>query len=1111
MPSSIKMKICFLSSLACLLLLACGPKTEEPPSRTMFELLPSQTTGIAFENTLTHDFKNNIFEYDYFYNGSGVAAADFNNDGLTDLFFNANQVPAKLYLNKGNFVFEDHTEKSGIAARGWGTGVSVADVNQDGRPDIYVCHAGLKHAPNQLFINEGLQADGALKFTERANAYGIDYTGFSTQAAFFDYDKDGDLDMYLLNHFHAKVNPNYPKDKIRDGTGPSNDKFFKNENGKFIEVSKQVGITTEGFGLGIAIADLNDDGWPDIYIANDFAYDDLIYVNNQNGTFTEHAHDYLNHTSQFSMGCDVADFNNDSRPDIFVADMLPNDNKRQKLMATATTNDVFNFSLQQGYLPQYSRNALQLNQGKTPDGKLHFSEIGQLAGVFKTDWSWSTLFADLDNDGWKDLFISNGIPHDITNMDFTSYRTEELSKEGYVYNDVMKKLLRKLEDLEPVNKPNFSFKNNADLTFADQSKSWGLDRKGFSNGAALADFDNDGDLDLVTNNLMAAPFVFKNNSSAQLKNNYLNVRFTGHFSQGTKIKISHQGKTQFIDHNLYRGFQSTQQDLVHFGLGADSLVDEVQLQWPDGKYQRMVAIKANQTLTVDYATAGNAPADFVSFAATPNTKPIFQEQKPFLGLEFTHQEKFFEDFNYEPLLPHRFSMNGPYLAIGDVDGNGMQDVWIGGPARMAGKIFFQQKNASFTSVEMPDPGYEDMGGLFFDADNDNDLDLYVVSGGNEYNPLTATYQDRLYLNQGQGKLQRNERALPQEVTSGSCVVAADYDKDGDMDLFVGGRVIPQQYPTAPESILLQNDGKGNFTNITEKIGFALKDVGMVTTALWTDIDNDGWVDLMVAGEWMEITIFKNQKGIFKKLEDLQLSQNTGWWFSLAPGDFDADGDMDYIAGNVGLNNRYQASAQTPLRVYASDFDGNGKIEPILSYYLNGKEYPVAGRSTLAAALPSIKKKFDTYTKFAEAEFSDLFSKEQLDKALILRATRLSSVYIENQGNGHFAMRDLPIEAQFSAIQSIQVKDFDHDGKLDALVAGNFYSPDFMTGRYDASVSLLLKGDGRGNFAPQPPTQSGLMLQGDVRDTKLIKIGNDIFVMTAANSEKGRFFKIRSAP
>jgi hypothetical protein len=1090
------------------LLCSCKQAHEQETKKTLFELIPSQKTGIYFKNTLKPDLDNNILEYDYFYNGGGVAAADFNNDGLTDLFFSGNQVAGKLFINKGNFKFEDVTAASGIQTSGWCTGVSVADVNGDGWPDMYVSHAGIAHSPNQLFINSGKpQKGGGIKFIEKAKEYGLDYQGFSTQAAFLDYDRDGDLDMYLLNHFHEKKNPNYPKTKIIDGSAPSTDKLFRNNgNNTFTEVGKVSGITYEGFGLGMAIADLNHDNWPDIYVANDFAYDDLVYINNGDGTFTNKAQQYLKHTSRFAMGCDIADFNNDLLPDIYVVDMLPDDNKRQKLMSIGITNYVFNFSLQQGYLPQYSRNTLQLHNGLLPNGDISFSEIGQLAGVYKTDWSWSALFADLDNDGWKDLFVSNGIPKDITNMDFTMYRSGKVNQNSYDYNEVKKQLINQLEELEPVDKPNFVFGNNRDLTFSDKSQEWGLDKKGFSNGTALADLDNDGDLDLVTNNIDAEPFIFKNTSEKFYKNNYLTILLKGHFSQGTKVKVVHGRNQQYLEHNLYRGFQSTQEDKLHIGLGEDTLLTMLEIVWPDGRYQRMSGIAANQTLIVEYGNAGIKPANFSIAADTMSASPLFTDITASLGLNVSHQENKYEDFNLEPLLPHRFSRNGPQLASGDINGDGLEDFWMSGSASIAGKLFFQQRGGSFVSKDMPDPGFEDAQGLLFDADNDQDLDLYAVSGGNEYNPLTAPYQDRLYLNDGRGNLTHNKENIPIEYASGSCVQPADFDGDGDTDLFVGGRVVPGRYPHIPESFLLLNDGKGKFSNATQGVCPALSRIGMVTDAIWVDVDEDHFPELMVVGEFMPVTLFKNNKGTtFERLQGSGLDKLSGWWYTIEKGDFDNDGDQDFIAGNLGLNNRWNATSATPVRLYAKPLS-DVSVLPILTYFLDKQEYTIASRDQIAMVYPTIKTQFNNYQSFATQTFAGIFPKEESASFNRWEANEMRSMYIENKGNWRFQYHPLPMEAQFAPVQAIQTDDFNSDGNRDILLLGNDYTADFMTGRYDASTGLVLMGDGQGKFKKLPYCNSGLSIQEDIRSSIEINIKGKKSYVIGANSASLRVFR-----
>ena len=896
--------------------------------------------------------------------------------------------------------------------------------------------------------------------------------------------------------------------KVTDGSSTSNAKLYRNDGEHFTEISKAAGILDEGYGLGVSISDINGDGWPDIYVTKDFAFDDAFYINNKNGTFSESLSKYVQHSSQFSMGCDVADYNNDGLTDIVTVDMMPDDNKRQKLMNIAMNNDRFNYALSLGHMPQYSRNMLQLNNGPDANGNFSFSEIGQLAGIHKTDWSWSVLFADFDNDGWKDLYISNGIPKDITNNDFVSYRSQKIMDAPNADFKTMKtEMLNEIDKLEPVDKPNFVFQNNKNLGFEDKSEAWGLAEKGFTNGTVYVDLDNDGDLDLVTNNINAKASVFKNNSELVTKNNFLRVRLEGKHSVGAKISLSANGNRQFIEHNMVRGFQSSQDPIEHFGLGKSELIDTLKVVWLDGKEQRLFNVKANQLLTLRYKDA--VPESDTHRDDVASKKYLFTDFTTETGINFLHRQYDFEDFNLEPLLPHRYSLNGPYISVGDVDGNGLEDFWVGGPARVPGKMFLQNKNGKFSSSNMPDSGYEDMGGVLFDADGDKDLDLYVVSGGNSYNPLSAPYQDRLYNNDGKGNFTINEQALPVEYNSGSCVLANDFDKDGDVDLFVGGRVVPTKYAFAPQSLILTNDGHGKFANATSSVCRELDNIGMVTAATWTDFDHDGWTDLIVTGEWMPVCIFKNDKGILRKVINPMVDAATGWWFSIAAADFDKDGDVDFVVGNLGLNNKFKPSDKKPVSVYVKDFDGNGTNEPILTYYLNDEEYTMANRDQISSVMPFIKRKFDTYTKFSEAGFTKMFSDKEKQDAIVLRAATFASVYMENKGNGEFATHPLPIRCQFAPIQSMKVLDFDKDGNLDILMAGNFYGPEFMTGRYDASIGLYVKGDGKGNFKAMTPAESGIRIQGDARTLAEIVINNRPAFIAGVNKGKLQVYRINN--
>lgn len=1080
---------------------------NQSASKTFFEFIEAEKTGITFQNELIPDHDMNAVEYNYYYNGGGVAAEDFNEDGLTDLYFTGNQVSGKLYLNKGNFKFKDVTAKAGLKTENWATGVTVGDVNNDGLSDLYISYAGYSdpgRRKKQLFINKGINAAGVPIFAEEADKYGLADSSYTTQSCFFDFDRDGDLDLAMINHTQDKTNPNYPMPKDGSIKAPECIQLYRNDNSYFTNISKLAGITEKGYALGICISDINKDGWPDLYICNDFSFDDALLINNMDGTFTESLNKYIRHTSRFSMGCDIADYNNDSYPDIFTLDMLPDSNKRQKMMNTAMNNDRFNYSLSLGYSPQYPRNMLQLNNGPDANGQYSFSEIGQLAEVSMTDWSWAPLFADFDNDGWKDLFISNGIPLDITNNDFIAFRTEAI-RNSRDYASLKKIVLGKIGTLKPVEKSNFIFKNQGDLRFTDQSLAWGMDKKGFHNGAVYVDLDNDGDLDLVTNDINDYPSIYRNNCNNLLSNNYIRIKLNGSYSTGAKISIDCKGKKQFLEHNPVRGFQSSQDPIEHFGLGGDSIINTLKITWLDGRTQQLVNVKANQLLMLDYK---NSLPEKESTSVISKTATLFKDITETTGINYTHVENSFEEFDFEPLLPHRFSMEGPKMDIGDVDKNGLEDFWIGGPNDIPGKLFLQQTDGTFLPKDMPDSVFEDVGGIFFDANGDKNLDLYVVSGGNEFKPFSASYKDRLYINDGKGNLKRDKDALPKMTSSGSCVIANDFNKDGAIDLFVGGRVTPGFYPKPPRSYLLQNDGKGRFQDVTSSICPELMNIGLVTSAIWSDFDNDGWKDLIVTGEWMAVTFFKNDHGkLIKWLKNPLVDAATGWWNSIAEGDFDDDGDMDYIVGNLGLNNKFNVSQKTPLSVYTKDFDGNGMVESILSYYLHGKEYTVADRDMITLELPSIKNKFNTYEKFADAEFSQIFTKEDTKDALHLTATDFSSVYLENKGNGTFVTTELPLKAQFSVIQSIQIDDFDDDGKLDAVVAGNYFSPDFSTGRYDGSQGLLLKGNGEGGFTSVSATQSGISIVGDARSISLIRIKNSSCLLTAINSGKLKCYKI----
>ncbi len=1082
-------------------LLAC---TDTKNDNSLFTRLPAEETGIHFSNDVQQSDSLNILTYMYFYNGGGVGIGDINNDGLPDIFLTGNQVSSKLYINKGNFHFQDITEKAGVRTNGWCTGVAMADVNSDGLLDIYVSRAGSQNPierANLLFINNGNDT-----FTESAVAYGVADTGYTTQAAFFDYDKDGDVDLYLLTHDHSPNQVNNLIPVRKNGEAQNTDKLLRNNgNGPdghptFSDVSTKAGISTEGYGLGVAINDLNNDGWPDIYVSNDFLSNDLLYINNQDGTFSNRLGDCVKHTSYNAMGVDVADYNNDGLPDIVVTDMLPEDNYRQKMMLGSMTNEKFDYMLQMGYEPQYMRNTLQLNRGNG-----HFSEIGQLAGIDKTDWSWSPLLADFDNDGYNDLFVTNGYLKDITDKDFINFsKNKTMFKEA---KDADATLLTLMDEQQGVKVPNYAFRNNHDLTFT-KAPNWGLDQPSYSNGSAFGDLDNDGDLDLVVNNINDKAFVYQNQAQRLTGNNYLRISLQGdslnRMGLGAKLTLRYQGQTQVHEHTLYRGYQSTVDNVVHFGLGKSVRVDTMDVLWSDGKTQRLLNVKANQHVTITHKQAK-------PHASTPTKtdRPIFSDVTQQSGINYLHKENSHSDLTEQPLLPQTHSALGPSMATGDVDGNGLDDLFIGGSAGNPGTFYMQQQPGHFSKREFgQDIDCEDTGSLFFDADNDGDLDLYVVSGGSEFPVGSSSYQDRLYRNDGKGNFKKDAAALPALPTSKATVAAADFDQDGDLDLFVGGRLIPGSYPHAPQSYILRNE-KGMFSNVTKTVCPGLKTVGMVTSALWTDFDNDAQVDLLIVGEWLPITFFKNKRGkLINVTPKTGLGQTSGWWNSVAGGDMDNDGDTDYILGNLGLNTPFKASDKEPLTICSGDLDGSGLSHPLVSWYVQGNHFPWPSREVLLRQMPRLGKKFFLFKDYAKATMDDIISADVRHKALVLESSYFASAYLENLGAGTFRLKPLPQQAQFGPVNGIVIKDVDVDGNLDVLLTGNAYTPDVSIGRYDSFGSLYLKGNGNGTFRAVPPSESGFFLHSDARSLIQLYTGNgNALLVGASNSAKLNVFSL----
>jgi enediyne biosynthesis protein E4 len=1101
------MRTRILLLLLCWLVTRCSDSPE-----ALFKTVNSDQSGIEFSNTITYSDTLSVLDFEYMYNGGGVAIGDVNNDGLQDIYFTGNMVSSKLYLNRGNLKFEDITDKAKAGTSKWANGVAMVDINQDGFKDIYVCMGGNRNTPeiertNLLFIN-----NGDATFTESAKEYGLDDTGYAIQSTFFDYDKDGDLDMYLLRNAFVDYHRNAPRPKLINGEAYSTDRLFRN-NGDltFSDVSREAGILIEGFGLGVEIADINDDEWPDVYVANDFVTNDLLYINNQDGTFTNRIGEYLKHQTFNGMGTDVADYNNDGKVDIFVLDMLPEDNKRWKLTPRGYSYDEFQNGIKNGYQPQYIRNTLQLNNGNNT-----FSEIGQLAGVEATEWSWSALFADYDNDGLKDLFITNGYGKDITNLDFIVYGDKNHSMGLNEASAKERQAL--LNQLPGIKVPNYLYRNKGDLTFSDESAAWGVTDSTFSNGAAYGDLDNDGDLDLVINNIDGKASIMeclKRQAKDNSGSNYLRIAFSGprlnREGIGTKVVIRNNGSLQHQYFTPVRGYLSSVEPLIHFGLGSLESIDSLEVFWPDGKYQLMTNVKVNQLLTADHSQAG-APRPSVPRVTR---KKWFEEKTDSLGIEFTHKENLFVDFKVQPILPHMHSRNGPGVTVGDVNGDGLEDFYVGGAAGSPGGLFIQKSDDTFFRKITPhmDSLSEQMGVLFFDADNDGDLDLISVSGGSEHKKESPLYRDHLYLNDGQGELKPAMNALPGLAVSKSCVVGGDFDRDGDVDVFIGGRVSPGEYPMPATSMLLRNDSEGSRVRFTDVKVPGLsdgKDAGMVCSALWTDYDNDGWLDLIVAGEFTSLRFYHNDNGT---LEDATAStglENTsGWWNSLAAGDFDRDGDTDYVAGNLGLNNHYRATPDEPLCVHGADYNKDGRIDPVISYFVQGKKYLGHPRDILIDQINSMRARFRTHTAYAKATFEESFLPEELATAYVVCAQRFETSYIENSGKGKFKIRTLPLETQFAPIYGMTPGDYNLDGNLDILMAGNSYAPEIISGRDDASIGLLLKGDGHGNFNAAKVAESGFAADDDSKGMARLRLGDGrSLIIVANNSDRVRAYVSR---
>jgi enediyne biosynthesis protein E4 len=1116
-------KIAYLLFITSLSTIGC--RQSDYTKARKFTCLNSVKCGINFINQLSYDESFNVYLYKSFYNGAGVGMGDLNNDGLVDLFFCGNQLGNKAYLNRGNFQFDDITDSAGLGKnKSWATGVSIVDVNADGWLDIYVCKSGKpdgQNRHNELFINKGLNNEGIPFFVESAKEYGIADIGFSVHAVFFDYDRDSDLDFYLLNN---SITPSEiiidAKQGLRDKRDEAGNKLYRNDGKHFTDVTMQAGIYSSaiGFGLGVSVGDLNKDGWLDMYVANDFFEKDYLYLNNQDGTFSEVLEQAVTEIGLGSMGVDIADVNNDGFPEIFVTEMLPENQSRLKTKVLFDNWDSYTLKLRNGYFRQFPRNMLQLNNGTTEGAnKISFSEISRHAGVHATDWSWGVLMADLDNDGFKEIFVTNGIVKDLLDQDYIDFYTdpERIRSIYQKKGAVIKELVDSIPS-EPIN--NYVFKHTNDLQFKNVATEWGMDTPAFSTGSAFGDLDNDGDLDVVVNNINSLPFIYRNESSKDSTTHFINITLHGVGSNsnavGAQVTLTANRKIFYQELLPMRGTMSTSDNRLHFGLGDCKKIDIAEIRWPDRTKTIRKDVSVDQFITINQKEEKQSK-DVSSLKENELAHPWLSDVSKNINLPFKHVENNFVDFNHDRLLPHMISNTGPALAEGDVNKDGLTDFYIGGAKGKAGKLFIQSMSDHFIATNQKvfdlDSASEDSDAVFFDADGDSDLDLIVGSGGYEFSASSFALADRLYLNDGKGNFKKSPQVIPSnKLENTSVITACDFDLDGDEDLFIGTRGKPLRYGVNSDSYLLENDGKGNFIDVTLEKAPTLKDLGMVTDALWMDYDRDGDSDLFLVGDWMPLKLFKNNKGKFMDESSSHgLNKSNGFWNVIEKADLDEDGDLDLIAGNLGTNSIFKASVEKPVRMHVGDFDQNGEIEQIITVYNGEKAYPFVTKKEIVSQLPYLKKKYLKYKDFAQQQIEDVFSNRELKYSTQKEVFTTSTTVFWNEGE-KFESQPLPLEAQLSPVYSILVEDLNDDGSKEIILGGNQYRAKPQVGIYAASHGTILQLSGNRQFKKVDSSQSGFFVEGEIRNMIKVQSQKKTYLLVARNDDTPRFFLLQDA-